>query len=140
MIRPKVLFLCSENSCRTQMAEAFPRDMGGERFEPLSAGAEAVAALDPDAVAAMSEVGIDISGQQPKRVDPFMRERIAYLVTLCEREIERTCPIFPGAFWRLKWPIKNPALANDRDEHRALVRRARDEIRERVIQFVREHS
>jgi len=140
MIRPKVLFLCSENSCRTQMAEAFLRDMGGERFEPLSAGAEAVAALDPDAVAAMSEVGIDISGQQPKRVDPFMRERIAYLVTLCEREIERTCPIFPGAFGRLKWPIKNPALANDRDEHRALVRRARDEIRERVIQFVREHS
>src|SRR5690349_13535754 len=101
MIRPKVLFLCSENSCRTQMAEAFLRDMGGERFEPLSAGAEATAALDPDAVAAMLEVGIDISEQQPKRVDPFMRERVSYLVTLCEREIELTCPIFPGAFWRL---------------------------------------
>jgi len=114
MIRPKVLLLCSENSCRTQMAEAFLRDLGGDRFEPISAGAEA--ALDPDAVAAMLEVGIDISGQQPKRVDPFMRERV------------------------LKWPIENPAVANNRDEHRVLVRRARDEIRERVVQFVQEHS
>jgi arsenate reductase len=140
MIRPKVLFLCSENSCRTQMAEAFLRDLGGERFEPLSAGAEAAAPLDPDAVAVMLEVGIDISGQQPKRVDPFMREHVSYLVTLCERDIERTCPIFPGAFWRLKWPIETPTIANDREEHRMLVRRARDEIRERVIQFVQEHS
>jgi arsenate reductase (thioredoxin) len=140
MIRPKVLFLCSDNSCRTQMAEAFLRDLGGDRFEPISAGAEAAAALDPDAVAAMLEVGIDISGQQPKRVDPFMRERVSYLVTLCERDIERTCPIFPGAFWRLKWPIENPAIANDREERRVLVRRARDEIREHVTQFVQEHS
>ena len=69
MIRPKVLFLRSENFCRTQMAEAFLRDMGGDRFEPISAGAEAAAALDPEAVAAMLEVGIDISGRQPKRVD-----------------------------------------------------------------------
>ena len=140
MIRPKVLFLCSVNSCRTQMAEAFLRDIGGDRFEPLSAGGEAAVALDPDAVLAMLEVGIDISGQQPKRVDPFMRERVSYLVTPCDRETERACPIFPGAFWRLKWPIENPAIAADRDEHRALVRRARDEIRERVNQFVREHS
>ena len=140
MIRPKVLFLCSENSCRTQMAEAFLRDTGGDRFEPLSAGADAGVALDPDAIAVMAEVGIDISCQQPKRVEPFMRERVSYLMTLCERDIERTCPIFPGAFWRLKWPIENPAIANDRDKHRVLVRRARDEIREGVIQFVQEHS
>jgi arsenate reductase (thioredoxin) len=140
MVRPKVLFLCSENSCRTQMAEAFLRDMGGDRFESLSAGADGVAALDPDAIAVMLEVGIDISGQQPKRVDPFLRERVSYLVTLCERDVERTCPIFPGAFWRLKWPIENPAIANDRQKHRMLVRRARDEIRERVVQFVQEHS
>jgi len=140
MIRPKVLILCSENSCRTQMAEAFLRDMGGDRFEPLSAGAEAAASLDLDAVAAMREVGIDISGQQPKKVDPFMRERVAYLVTLCDRDIERTCPIFPGAFWRLKWPIRNPATAKNRAEHRALVRRARDEIRDHVMQFVHKHS
>src|SRR5580658_7830664 len=107
MIKPKVLFLCSEDSCRTQMAEAFLRDMAGDRFEAMSAGAEATT-LDPEAVAAMDEVGLDISRQTPKNVDQFQRERIAFLVTLCDPELERTCPIFPGAIWRRQWPIENP--------------------------------
>jgi arsenate reductase len=110
MIKPKVLFLSSENSCRTQMAEAFLRDMADDRFEVLSAGAEATT-LDPEAVAAMDEVGLDISRQTPKNVDQFQRERVGFLVTLCDRELERTCPIFPGAIWRLQWPIENPAMA-----------------------------
>jgi arsenate reductase len=110
MIKPKVLFLCSENSCRTQMAEAFLRTMAGDHFEVMSAGAEATE-LDPDAVAAMDEVGLDISRQTPKNVDQFQGERVTFLVTLCNREIERTCPIFPGATWRLEWPIENPASA-----------------------------
>ena len=139
MTKPKVLFLCSDNGCRTQMAEAFLRAMAGDRFEVLSAGAEATA-LDPDAVAAMDELGLDISGQTPKKVDLFLRERVAFLVTLCEREIERACPIFPGAIWRLKWPIDNPAMAQNRQEHRAMVRHARDEIRARVVQFVQKHA
>jgi arsenate reductase (thioredoxin) len=84
------------------MAEAFLRDVAGDRFESLSAGAQA-SALDPDAVAVMDEIGSDISGKTPKKVDLFLRERVAFL-TLCDREIERTCPIFPGATWRLKWP------------------------------------
>ena len=108
MIKPKVLFLCSDNGCRTQMAEAFLRDVAGERFEALSAGAEA-STLDPDAVAAMDEVGLDISGQTRKKVDLFLRERAAFPVTLCDREVERTCAIFPGAIRRLKWPIENPS-------------------------------
>jgi arsenate reductase (thioredoxin) len=135
MIKPKVLFLCSDNCCRTQMAEAFLRDMAGEQFEALSAGAE-VSELDPDAVAAMWEVGLDISAQQVKKVDPFLRERVTYLISLCDREIERTCPIFPGAIWRLTWAIENPATARTREEHRAMVRNARDEIRARVAEFV----
>jgi arsenate reductase len=121
------------------MAEAFLRDMAGDRFEALSAGAEA-SQLDPDAVAAMREVGLDISRQQPKKVDPFLRERVAYLITLCDREIERTCPIFPGAIWRLTWPVENPASARSQQEHRAGVLRARDEIRAHVVQFVQEHA
>jgi arsenate reductase len=75
----------------------------------MSAGAEA-SALDPEAVAAMDEVGLDISGQTPKKVLPFLRERVAYLVTLSDRDIERTCPISPGATWRLKWPLQNLLL------------------------------
>jgi arsenate reductase len=121
MIRPKVLFLCSGNTCRTQMAEAFLRDVAGDRFEALSAGAEATT-LDPDAVAVMDELGLDISGQTPKKVDLFLRERVAFLITLCDREVERTCPIFPGASWRLKWPIENPALAGSRLTVRSRIR------------------
>ena len=139
MIKPRVLFLCSDNSCRTQMAEAFLRDMAGQRFEVISAGAEA-STLDPDAVAVMDEVGLDISGHTPKKVDAFLRERVTFLVTLCERDFERTCPIFPGAIWRLIWPIENPATARDREEHRAIVSRARDDIQARVAQLVQEHA
>jgi arsenate reductase len=135
MVKPKVLFLCSENGCRTQMAEAFLREMAGERFEALSAGASA-SPLDPDAVEAMGELGVDISGQQPKKVDLFLGERVAFLVMLCEREIEPSCPIFPNAIWRLQWPIENPATARSPEQHRTLVRRARDEIRQRVVEFV----
>jgi arsenate reductase len=121
------------------MAEAFLRHMAGERFIVTSAGATATA-LDADAVAAMYEVGLDISGQTPKTVDPFLRQRFTFLITLCNREAERTCPIFPGAIWRLTWPIENPAIAQSREERQVMTRRARDEIRERVVQFVQEHS
>jgi len=108
MMKPKVLFLCSDNSARSQMAEAFLRDMAGERFEALSAGLEATG-LDPEAVAAMQEVGLDISGQQPKKVDQFLRERVAYLVTLCDRQIERAparvSPARPGGC-NGRWKIR----------------------------------
>src|SRR5665213_3400987 len=88
MIRPKVLFLCSDNSCRTQMAEAFLRDMAGERFDVVSAGAEATT-LDPEVVAAMDEIGLDISRQKPQSVALFLRERVTFLA-LCQRESERS--------------------------------------------------
>jgi arsenate reductase (thioredoxin) len=140
VIKPKVLFICSENCCRTQMAEAFLRDMAGDRFEPMSAGSETNADLDADAVAAMWEIGIDMSGQKTKRLDAFLRERVSYVVTLCDRQIERTCPIFPGAIWRLTWPIENPSGARNRDEHLAMVRRARDQIRQHVAEFLHANS
>jgi arsenate reductase len=140
MIKPKVLFICSGNSCRTQMAEGFLRRMGGDRFEPFSAGADSSAGLDPDAVAAMRDAGIDISDHRPKKVDPFMRERMSYVVTLCEREIEHSCPIFPGAIWRLKWPIEDPAMAKDPEEHWRMVCRARDELQRRVIEFIQANT
>jgi len=95
-IKPRVLFLCTENSCRTQMAETFLRQLAGEELEVVSAGAQA-GSLDPDAVAAMREVGIDISSPRTKAVDPYLRERFHYVITLCNRTKERSCPIFPGA-------------------------------------------
>jgi arsenate reductase len=136
MIKSRVLFLCSGNSCRTQMAEAFLRDLAGDRFDVISAGAD-VCPLDPEAGEAMRELGIDISGQTPKGVARFLGQRFTYVISLCDREKERTCPIFPGAIWRHKWDLEDPALASDRS---GAVRRVRDQLRQRIVQFVGEHQ
>ena len=135
MIKAKVLFLCTENSCRTQMAEAFLRDLSGDRFEIVSAGADP-GRIDPEAISAMRELGIEMSGQAPKDVTRFLGQHFTFVITLCDRQQERTCPIFPGAIWRHQWDLENPAHAEDR---RSSVRRVRDQIRERVEQFVSEH-
>jgi arsenate reductase (thioredoxin) len=122
------------------MAEAFLRDLAGERFDVTSAGYEEAPEICPDAVEAMREVGIDISGQHTKRADQFLGERFSCVVTLCNREIEPTCPIFPAAIWRLKWPVENPATAQSDDERRAITRRVRHEIQRYVTEFVREQA
>ncbi len=138
-IKMKVLFLCTENSCRTQMAEAFLRELAGDEFEIVSAGAEA-GRLDPLAVAALREVGIDISSAQTKMVDPYLRQRFHYVITLCDREKERSCPIFPGAIWRQHWPVESPvALRQAGLDQGIAVRHARDEIRRHVVEFVEKH-
>jgi len=138
MIKTKVLFLCTGNSCRTQMAEAMLRQIAGERFDVTSAGAHPTP-LDPDAVEAMREIGIDISHQETKVVDGYLGRRFSYVISLCDREQERACPIFPGAIWRQKWPLDNPNAADTPAERKALVRRLRDEIQQRVFEFAREH-
>ena len=139
-IKPKILFLCTENSCRTQMAEAFLRELTGDELEIVSAGAQA-GQLDPHAVAAMREVGIDISSARTKMVDPYLRERFHYVITLCDREKEGSCPVFPGAIWRQNWPIESPAaLAAEAGlDHGSAVRHARDVIRGYVLEFVEKH-
>lgn len=128
-IRARVLFLCIENSCRTQMAEAFHRDLTRDEFEIVSAGADA-GTLDPEAVRAMREVGIDMTSAEAKAVNPYLGWRFQYVITLCDREKERSCPIFPGASWRQTWPIESPAVLTAAGlDHGYAVRRERDEIR-----------
>jgi len=139
MIKPKVLFLCTGSSRRTQMAEGFLRAMAGDRFDVMSAGNQETP-LDPDAVAVMQEVGFDISTQEPKAVNRFLGRRVTFLVTLCDREKERTCPIFPGAIWRLQWDLEDPSKGVTREERRAALRRVRDDIQQRVAAFVGEHA
>jgi len=138
-IKPKVLFLCTHNSCRTQMAEAFLRHLTGDELDIVSAGGEA-GDLDPEAVAAMREVGIDISSARTKVVDPYLKHRFHYLITLCDRKEERSCPVFPGAIWRQTWSIESPASleANGLSRARA-VRYARDKIRKHVDEFIEKH-
>jgi len=91
-------------------------------------------------VAAMREVGIDMASAQAKKVDPYLGSRFQYVITLCDREKERSCPIFPGAIWRQTWPIENPAVLTAAGlDHGLAVRRARDEIRRHVAEFVEKH-
>jgi arsenate reductase len=88
----------------------------------------------------MREVGIDISRARVKVVDPYLRQRFHYVITLCDREKERTCPVFPGAIWRQTWRIESPAhLEAGGLDHRTAVRQARDAIRRHVDEFVDKH-
>src|SRR5581483_5562619 len=107
--KPKVLFLCTGNSARSQMAEGYLRHVAGHRFDALSAGTEPKG-LNPLAVEAMREIGIDISQQKSKDVREFLGQLIPYVVTVCDRAKEH-CPIFPGSFKSLHWGLQDPATA-----------------------------
>ncbi len=140
MLKPKVLFLCGANACRTQMAEGFLRDLAGDRFDVMSAGYEPSAAVCADAIEAMREVRIDISEQRPKTTDQSMGQRLAYVITLCDRQKERSCTIFPGVMWRLTWPLEDPQAIESPEERQTKMRRIRDEIRCRVVEFISENA
>lgn len=135
MSKPKVLFLCTGNSCRSQMAEGFLRHLAGERFDAFSAGTKPVG-LNPDAVKVMKEAGIDISGQRSKNVSEFIGQRFPYVVTVCDTAKE-SCPIFPGAFRTLHWSLPDPAAAEGSFEERVEVfRQVRDEIEQHIREFI----
>jgi arsenate reductase len=127
----KILFLCTSNSCRSQMAEAWTRHLRGDEFESCSAGVEP-RGLDPRAVKVMAEVGIDISGQQSKGVDAVVDLEFDYVITLCDHAQE-TCPFFPAKSKLLHAGFDDPSKLSQsvQDEEQALrhYRRVRDEIR-----------
>ena len=131
MSKPKVLFLCTGNSARSQMAEGYLRQVAGGEFEPLSAGIEPKG-LNPLAVEAMREIGIDISHQRSKDVREFVGQTIPYVITVCDNA-KSQCPIFPHTYKSLHWSLEDPAEATgSREEKLAIFRRVRDEIRQRV--------
>jgi arsenate reductase len=133
----KVMFLCTANSCRSQMAEGWVRQLGRAIIEPYSAGLIA-AGVHPRAVAVMREVGIDISGQKSKEIDPGLVRQMDVVVTLCEHA-EATCPATPPQIRRLHWPIEDPVRTRGTEEFIMNdFRRARDEIKERIVAFIRE--
>jgi arsenate reductase len=127
----KVLFLCTGNSARSQMAEGYLRHVASAEFEPLSAGIEPKG-LNPLAVEAMNEIGIDISRQRSKDVREFLGQAIPYVITVCDNA-KRQCPIFPHTYKSLHWSLTDPAEATESHEERlAAFRRVRDEIRQRI--------
>jgi arsenate reductase len=124
---PKVLFLCTGNSARSQMAEGYLRRAAGDRFEALSAGIEPKG-LNPLAVEAMREIGIDISHQQSKDVVSLLGQHIPYVITVCDNARER-CPIFPRTYKFIHWSFEDPAAVEGTHEQKlAVFRRVRDEI------------
>lgn len=127
----KVLFLCTGNSCRSQMAEAWARRVKGEGIEPYSAGVDPHE-VDPRAVKAMGEVGIDISGQKSKSVDEIEDVEFDYVITVCDHAQE-SCPVFPAktrvVHAGFEDPPKLAAEAADEDEAMGHYRRVRDEIK-----------
>ena len=130
--KPLVLILCTGNSCRSQMAEAFLRRYAGDRYEVASAGTQPAANVHPLAVEVMSEAGIDISAQRPKDISSFLgKQPVRHLITVCDRA-SNSCPrIWPGTFTREHLPFEDPAeFAGSEEEKLIGFRRVRDEIEE----------
>ena len=131
----KILFLCTGNSARSQMAEGLMRSLGGERWDVQSAGVIA-SYVHPIAIRAMEEIGINISYYASKSLDRFLNEEFDYIVTLCD-PAAMSCPVFPGQSQRLHWPFEDPAGARGTGEERlAVFRKVRDQIKEKIEEFL----
>lgn len=129
---PKILFICTGNSCRSQMAEGWTRHLKKDLLQPSSAGIEKHG-LDPLAVKVMDEAGVDISKQTSKLINELKDKEFDYVVTICE-DANRNCPVFPGKAKRIHHAFDNPPriakTLTSREEILSLYRRVRDEIKE----------
>jgi arsenate reductase len=135
--KKRILFLCTGNSARSQMAEGLLRYEAGDRFEIASAGTNPTH-LRPEAVSVMNELGIDISKQWSKSEDEFTGQEFDYVITVCDNAREQ-CPVFPGHARHLHWSFEDPAEAKGADEDRkASFRKVRDQILHRIKGFVGE--
>lgn len=131
MTKRRVLFLCTHNSARSQMAEGLLRHFGGDRFAAFSAGTEATG-VRPLAMRAMAELGIDISAQTSKTLHRYLGEPFDEVITVCDSANE-TCPVFAGARNRRHWSFDDPSRATGSEEEQlAVYRCVRDEIRARI--------
>ena len=133
--KQKVIFVCTGNSCRNQMAEGMLRHYGKDKSEVFSAGLEP-SYVHPLAIKTMAESGIDISNQHSKTVNEFLEEDFSYVITVCDSAKER-CPVFPGKYDAIHWSIEDPASAEGTEIERMKVfRRVRQNILERINNFV----
>jgi arsenate reductase len=133
----KILFLCVANSARSQMAEGLARHLFGDAAQVESAGS-APSAVNPLAMAAMRELGIDISTQRSKGLDQVDARAVDIVITLCAEEV---CPVLPGRVERLHWPLPDPAGGPGTDQERlSRFRDVRNEIRARLLRFGEEHD
>jgi len=131
----KILFLCTGNSCRSQMAEGIANFYGKGKIEAYSAGTHPTD-VNKYAIIVMKEIGIDISGNKSKNVSVFIGQKFDYIITLCE-SAKQNCPFFPGNAVRLHWGIEDPAIAAGTEaEIQDAFRIARDKIKNNVIELL----
>ncbi len=131
----RVLFVCTHNSARSQMAEGMLRAWGGPAYEAFSAGTDATA-VRPEAVTAMREIGIDIGAQRSKMIDEFLGQPLDWLITVCD-DAREACPTLPGVRRTEHWSVEDPSASGGTDEQRlAAFREARDELASRVRDLV----
>ena len=133
-MKQSVLFLCTGNSARSQMAEGWLRHLAGDRYEAFSAGTKPVG-LNPGSVEAMAEVGIDIAQHRSKHVEEYVAQSLDYVITVCDRAKE-TCPLWPGKTTLIHWSFDDPAAIADMEDRRLVFRRVRDEIASAIRQFL----
>jgi arsenate reductase (thioredoxin) len=138
--KPNVLFLCTGNSCRSQMPEGFLRQFGGDRFTACSAGTEPAERLHPLAIEVMEKKDIDIGQSKPKNVSEFLgRLPVRHLIIVCDGANEKCPRIFPGMMNRMFWPFDDPAVFHGPPEATLEKFRAvRDEIETRITQWLKE--
>ena len=133
--RPRLLFLCTHNSARSQMAEGILRHLGGDRFAVESAGTQS-RSVHPLAIQVMARRGIDLGGQRSKHVDSLEHPLFDYAVTVCD-DAKENCPFFPGAPERIHWSIADPSLVTgDEPERIAAFEHAADDLTSRILDFL----
>lgn len=133
-MKKRVLFLCTHNSARSQMAEGLLRQQAGDRFEVFSAGTEATR-VHPLAIAAMRDLGIDISHQSSKTLNEYAGDHFDFVITVCDKANE-SCPVFPGDTERIHWSFEDPSQATGTGEERLRrFRNVRDAISARLRLF-----
>ncbi|MDP2674337.1 MAG: arsenate reductase ArsC [Dehalococcoidia bacterium] len=131
----RVLFVCTGNRARSQMAEGLLRHLAGDRFEVHSAGTQPKG-LAERTVEVMREIGIDVSGQRSKHVDVYAGQRFDYVITVCD-SARQSCPVFPGGGERIHWDVEDPLHAEMRGASTLQAfREARDELRRRTEEFL----
>ena len=136
--KKRVLFMCTGNVARSQMAEGLLRHVAGDRFEVFSGGV-IPSYVRPNAIAVMKELGIDISDHRSKSVNEFLDTSFDYVITVCDYAAQR-CPSFPGNAKRIHWSVEDPVVIGDDEAQLEAFRMARDDLKDRIQQFIAHES
>lgn len=136
--KKRVLFMCTGNVARSQMAEGLLRHLAGDRFEVFSGGV-VPSYVRANAIAVMKELGIDISEHRSKSVNEYLDTSFDYVITVCDYAAQR-CPTFPGAANRIHWSIADPVGIGDDEAQREAFRVARDDLKRRIQKFVADEA